>query len=161
MNIKWILLAISLAISFGPICAALVVHQSNLTALVMPENLGFLSETPKVSVEYQAATQTLNLRVSNPYDTALIFESMEAKIFCSTHNVEVGQISTQNPTTIKANSNAIIGLPITLTSDGQTHFITAHSGTSVNAELRDLELTVQGIKLTSSQPMSIGAITFP
>ena len=161
MNIKWILVAISLVISFGPICAALVVHQSNLTALVMPENLEFLSEMPKVSVEYQAATQTLNLRVSNPYDTALVFESMEAKIFCSTHNVEVGHISTQNPTTIKANSNAIIGLPIILTSAGQTHFLSAHSGTAVNAELRDLELTVQGIKLTSSQPMSIGAIMYP
>jgi len=161
MNIKWILVAISLVISFGPICAALVVHQSNLTALVMPENLGFLSETPKISVEYQAATLTLNLRVSNPYDTDLTFESMEARIFCSTHDVEVGHISTQNPTTIRANSNAVIGLPITFTSTGQTHFLTAHSGATVNAELRNLELMVQGIKLTSTQPISIGAITFP
>jgi len=162
IHIKWILRAISLVILVVPICSGLLIYGGNLSALVMPEKTDFLKDTPQVEwIGYQASTHKLEFKFSNPWKMAIMFNSMSADVYCKDHNVLIGAINLPNPVTVQPKFSQKISLVITFSSTAQSHFINYHFGAGASAELRNMEFTVQGVKLTSNQPMDIGTIIYP
>jgi len=156
MNIRWVLLAISVLIFVGPIGAALVIYRDNLAALVMPETPEFLTAAPEITYVGIDSSNPLSMRfkIENPYKMSLSLNSIGAEVFCSDHNTLLGFANETDSVSIPAKSTAIISLALTFTSQGVTHIQTSHLGTNFYIDLRDLELDVQGIKLHSEEQIS-------
>jgi len=165
MNMKWILLAISVVIFVGPIGSALVIHRDNLAALVVPEAPEFMTATPKIEyVGYEIidlSKQLLKFEIVNPYRVKLRLNSISAEVFCSDHDVFLGFANETGSIDIRAKSSAIISLLLTFTSEGQTHILTNHLGKDIYVDLRGLALDIQGIKILYKEDIRVGPISIP
>ena len=166
MNIKWILIAISIAIAVGPIGVGLLMYQNNIAALIMPEEPKFIKEAQEFSNitgdtwHYNPTTHTASFSFPNPFSTTLTFNSISADVYCSEHNILVGHMSFSSPTNIPSKSSGLISLVITFTTQGEAHIIAYHGGT-LNVDIRNMNINIQGITLRSKEPIEIGTISYP
>ncbi len=165
MHIKWILLIVSIAIIVCPIGGALVAYRDNLQALVVPETPEFMSETPEITyLDYSVGANVNKLRFKfvNPYSINLTIKSINAEIFCVEHNVTLGSANGTAPVEVAAKGNAVIILALNFNTQAETHFLTEHAGkTTVEIELRNLEVEVQGVKIRYAQAVGVGSIPMP
>jgi len=168
MNIKWVLLAISVVTFLGPMGAALVIYRDNLATLVVPETPEFMTVAPEIEyVGYQIIDPlkppSLKFKIANPYSINLRLNSISAKVFCSDHDTLLGFANETGSINIPAKSPAIISLVLTFTSEGDMHIITNHLGKNdFYVDLRGLALDIQGIKLRYEEQISrVGPIPIP
>jgi hypothetical protein len=168
MSIKWVLTAISVLIFVVPICGALIDYQNDLAALVMPETPESLTQ-PSPNMEYVGYQITdplkpplLKFRIYNSYSVNLRLDSIGAEVFCSDHGTFLGFANGTGVVDIPAKSSEVIGLTLTLTSEGEAHIYHNHLGGDFYIDLRSLALNVQGIKIRYREQISrIGPIRIP
>jgi len=164
MNIKWVLLAISILTSLGPIVAAVVIYQNNLMALVMPETSGLTAAAP--SIEYEdcdfsdPSKPLLRFKIENPYKINLKLDAIRAEVFCSNHNTQIGSARESSSVSIPSKSSKTVSLVLSYTSEGETHVLNSHLGKNdLYLDLRDLTFEIQGLTLHFEQQIShIGPI---
>lgn len=165
MSIKTILLLISIVLFVCPIGGALIFYRDNLQALVMPENLEFMTNAPEIEYINYSITYnliTLQFRFKNPYNIALNISSIEGDVYCTEHDFCLGAVHEQDMVVVPSNSTAIITLVLSFNSEAPSHFLTQHFGdTHVKIELRNVKLTVQGVEIHYKKAVSIGNIPIP
>lgn len=164
MNIKWILVAISILTSLGPIVAAVVIYKDNLMTLVMPETSGLTTVTPNIKYEdcdfSDPSKPLLKFKIENPYKINLKLNSTRAEVYCSSHNVHMGSARETSSMNIPPESSKTVSLVLSYTSEGETHVLNSHLGKSdLYLDLRDLTFEIQGLTLHFEQEIShIGPI---
>lgn len=156
MQIKWVLLTISLILSLGPICGAILVYRGNLLALVTPTDIEFFENfsenLPQIElVDCNLTELTLTVNISNPLETTLHVDSVSAEIFCKTHSVHLGQLHESAPLDILPKTSGLFTLQLELTSAGEEHIQSLHDDGDIEIELRNFELCIQGITVRVNQ----------
>jgi hypothetical protein len=183
------LLLISIGTILGPVGVVVVMYRDNLPALVIPpqindlingnsdmiphgdsfNNDNFTSEqdrflTPVLinkQVDIVARTFTLTVNFTDTFSFDLTLNSITAGIACADHNYLLGNVSVSGPIVIPQGQTAQITISGSWTQEAEIHIITHHLGAnSVNVNLIDATIDVNGIIIQQSQPQNIGEISF-
>ena len=180
MNILGALLVILNVVSIlGPIAGVALVYQSNLEEMVIPPQLqeimngggsgsdlnglslltGEDVQLPQfVSATANPATRTITiiLNFSNPFKTNLNMKSISADIVCSAHGFVLGQASLAQPTILVGKQTTEMTIICQWTIDAETHFSTAHLGSSgVDVDVKGLTINVNDITIQSEESYHI------
>jgi hypothetical protein len=116
---------------------------------VLPQ---FVSATPDVS----GRTVTIILSYTNPFDYALMIDSISADIECSLHGFTLGHASLVQPTNIAAGATAEVVVRCDWTQAAVDHFHAEHAGaTRLAAEVVGVTIEVNGITVQSDETYPI------
>jgi LEA14-like dessication related protein len=165
-KVRICLALISVAITAGPICGALIIYRDNLLAVVIPPQASdlltdFTNKSPNatfVEYYYNASSQsvTLKINVTNPYSFDLTINSFSADVECREHHYHLGNVTSNVPQNIPKNSFALISVVMIWTQDAAKHFQTSHLGeSSIFVDLVDSKVDVQGIAVQLQSRESI------
>lgn len=176
MRIGLILFLISIIILLGPILIGILIYRENLVALVLPteETMKNLEDTfqnleETASFNYKdhepVGSDSLRVRftISNPYAIDLTVQSVSAKAYCHDHNKYIGSVQGENmPLQIPAKSSRILNLIISYSSEGKADINAYHRGVNnLYLDLKDMQLKIQGIEITSGEVIQIGPLLIP
>lgn len=165
-KVRTCLVLISVAITAGPICGALIIYRDNLLALIIPPQASDLAtdltnNSPNatfVEYHYNASSQsvTLKINVTNPYGFDLTINSFSADVECRDHHYHLGNVTSNVPQNIPKNSFALVSVVMTWTQDAVNHFQISHPGkSSTFVDLVDSKVDVQGIAVQLQSRESI------
>jgi hypothetical protein len=119
-----------------------------VTPTLVSANIDNVSRTFTITVNY---TNTL------AYDLTL--NNFTADVQLSQDNYPLGSISLTNPVTLPAGQASLITVSGFWTQDAENHISTNYPGaTSVDVNLVNITVNVNGIVIQQSQPISVGSI---
>jgi hypothetical protein len=122
---------------------------SLVTPVFVGAQIDNVSRTFSVTVNF---TNTLGL-------DGLTLNAVSADAQCSQHGYQLGTISLASPVTIDSGETAQITVTGAWTQDAENHVLTEHSGaTSVDVNLVNLTVDVNGIVISESGPIAVGSI---
>jgi hypothetical protein len=123
---------------------------------------GFLTPV-LVSAQIDNATRTLTVtvNVTNPLSYDLTVNSLNSTIVCNQHNYQLGAISLANPVMIPAGQTSQVTISGYWTQDAENHIHSEHQGaTSIDINLVNTAINVNGIVIQSPEPINAGSIPF-
>jgi hypothetical protein len=183
-----ILLLISIGTIVGPVGAVVVMYRDNLTEIVLPPQLSDIingnssifvannngdGSNAATSLEQQvlapvfvgaqinnvSRTFTVTVNFTNTFNYDLTVNSISAGVECSQHNYPLGSISLNGVVAVLAGQSSQITVSGTWTQDAENHVRIEHPGAiSVNVNLIDLTINVNGIVIQETEPISVGDV---
>ena len=173
-KVRLALSLLTIAIIVIPIAGVIVAYQNNLLGLVIPPEVNEIAsnlthggsssngngqEFPtQINSTYNAASRTVTLtfQYKNPFGFHVTINSMSGNIICDTDNFPLGTANLEKPVSLRANETATITVLGTWTEAAISHFQTAHPGAkTINADLVDLVVDAQGIKIQTNQRIQL------
>jgi hypothetical protein len=104
-------------------------------------------------------TFSVTVNFTNTFGVDLILNAVSADAQCSQHGYPLGTISLANPVTINAGETSQITVSGSWTQDAENHVQTEHAeATSVDVNLVNLTVDVNGIVISQPEPISVGSI---
>jgi hypothetical protein len=183
------LVLISIGTILAPIGAVVIMYRDNLPQIVIPAEItdlmngnsssilshygvdegnltsdqGSFLAPVFVSSEIDNTTRTFNILVNftNSFTFNLTLNEVSAGIACSEHNFLLGNVSVVGPINISSGETAQIHITGSWTQEAENHFITLHPNQdSINVNLIDLTVNVNGLIIHQTEPVNIGDIAF-
>ena len=164
-----ILLLISVGTVVGPVGAVAYTYRDNLAQMVVPTQLNEIVNgtnsaflTPvfvgsQVNVLARTFSVTVNFTNTLGYD--LTINSVSAQAVCTEHNYSLGTIGLASPAMALANETTTITVSGSWTQDAENHILSQHLGaTSVDVNLIELTIDVNGVTVQQNEPVSVGNI---
>jgi len=123
-------------------------------------NNGFITPTFVSSqINNAAKTFTVTVNVTNSFGYDLTLNSMNATVESSTDNYQLGTITLTSPVTIIAGQIALVTVSGMWTQDAVNYVQNNFSGaTSINVNLADISIDVNGIVVQQTQPVNVGNV---
>jgi hypothetical protein len=183
-----ILFLISVGTIVGPVGAVAFMYRDNLVQVVVPPQLSdilngnssilgssngegfgntlFGSDQQILAPVFVGAqidkisrTFTVTVNFTNTLNYDLTLNSLTAGAECSQHNYSLGDISLNGVITMPASQTSQITVSGSWTQDAENHFANEHTGaSSVNVNLVNLTLDVNGIVIQETDPISVGDV---
>jgi hypothetical protein len=178
-----VLLLISIGTIVGPVGAVVVMYSANLPELVIPVELTNGNSTIAqlingignnntsdqnsflrpvfvgAEVDNVGRTFTVTINFTNTLGFDLTLNTLSAGIVCPKHNFQVGNVSINSPVTLVSGETTQITVSGLWTQDAENHFTTQHAGqTSINIDLVNLTLDVNGITVHQTEPVNISGV---
>ena len=174
-KLKIILTILSISITVLPIAGAVLAYRDNLIGLVMPPEVISITDgsitnssqfqppmpvgEPQYNPETKTATFTFNF--TNPLNSPMTINTLEAGIKCGEHGFLLGNASIDKPLTLNPGESAVITAFGKLSDDAINHFKTQHAGDNyVNVDFSNLNVDIAGIKVQVDE-QEIGNIPIP
>jgi hypothetical protein len=173
-KVRLALSLVTIAIIVVPIVGVLIAYQNNLLGLVIPPEVNEIAdnlthgsssgsgngqEVPtQINTTYNAASRTVTLtfQYKNPFGFDVTINSMSGNIICDTDDFPLGTAHLDKPVSLSAGETATITVLGTWTEVAINHFQTAHPGAkTINADLVDLVVDAQGIKIQTNQRIQL------
>jgi hypothetical protein len=161
-----ILLLISIGTVVGPIGAVVIIYRDNLVQLVVPPQITdilngnstiFQGNAAQIDIASRTFTVTVNFTDTFIFDLTL--NNVSAEAVCAQHNYPLGNISFNGVILISTGETAQIPVSGLWTQDAENHILTEHpDATSVDVNLVNLTINVNGIVIQQSEPVSVGSI---
>jgi hypothetical protein len=102
---------------------------------------------------------TITVNFTNTFSFNLTLNSLSAGVICHEHNYLLGNVSVNGPITIRSDETSQIYITGSWTQDAENHVSTMHEGqTSINVDLIDLTIDVNGINVHNKEPINIGGV---
>jgi hypothetical protein len=110
-------------------------------------------------INEESRSFTITVNFTNTFNFNLTLESLSAGVNCDEHNYLLGNLGVNGPITIISGETSQIHVSGSWTQDAENHCTTLHEGqTSINLNLIDLTITVNGVKIHETEPVNIGEI---
>ncbi len=121
---------------------------------------GFITPTfVSAQINNEAKTFTVTVNVTNNFNYDLTLNSMTATVESSQDNYQLGTISLNAPVTIIAAQTALVTVTGTWTQDAINYVQNNYEGaTSINVNLANISINVNGIIIQQTEPVNIGDI---
>jgi hypothetical protein len=172
-KVRLLLTVISILIVVVPILGIVLAYQNNLLGLIIPPEVNEITdnlmhggssngngqEVPsQITTTYDPASRTFTLtfQYKNPFFFDVTINSMSGNIVCDTDNFPLGTANLADPVSLDAGETATLTVHGTWTEAAVSHFQTAHPGAkTINADLVDLVVDAQGIKIQTNQRIQL------
>ena len=183
-----ILLLISIGTIVGPVGAVVVMYRDNLAEIVVPPQISDImngntsilgggngngdgsallgSDQQILAPVYVSAqidkvsrTFTVTVNFTNTLNYELRLNSLSAGVECSQHNYYLGTIGLNGAIAMPAGQTSQITVSGSWTQDAENHAVSEHaSASSINVNLVNLTIDVNGIVIQETEPISVGDV---
>jgi hypothetical protein len=110
-------------------------------------------------IDNVSRTFSVTVNFTNTFGLDLTINAVSADVQCSQHGYQLGTISLANPVTINSGETTPITVSGAWTQEAENHVLTEHAGaTSVDANLVNLSVNVNGIVISQAGPISVGSV---
>jgi len=110
-------------------------------------------------INSEARTFTVTVNVTNSFSYDLTLNSINATVESSQDNYQLGTISLTTPVTILAGQTSAVTVSGAWTQDAENYVLNTYGGaTSIDVNLVNTTVDVNGIVIQETQPINIGNI---
>ena len=178
-KVKIFLVMLTIAITVLPIAVEILMYRDNLLGLIVPPeivsmingggsnssliNSEFTLPQPVGEPQYNPETKTVSFtfNFTNPLNTPVTVNKLEAGIASHDDGVFLGNISISEPLTLTPGQTADITVLGVLSDDAINYFKTHSKGqSSINIDMTNLNVDVAGVKVQVDK-QNIGNIPIP
>ncbi|MFB3888231.1 MAG: hypothetical protein ACE14S_01990 [Candidatus Bathyarchaeia archaeon] len=153
----------------GPTIGVAVVYQSNLTELIIPQEVtqalnDTLTVTQQtnlaqiVNAEFDNTSRTVTLTVdfTNPVDDTLELKAFTGNVECATHGFTFGQANLGNEVALPPQETTQIIVTAAWTEDSENHLQAEHSEAStIDINITNLTVNINDVTTQLSDPVTM------
>lgn len=173
---KVLLSILSVLIMVLPLAVQVMAYQNNLVGLIIPPEITGLmnGSNNAINTQFQAPqivgepqynpdthTATFTFSFTNPLNTEMDIDTLEAGVKCHDHDLLLGTASISQPIALAPSETEQIQAFGQLSEEAINHIITQHSGNkNVNIDFVNLNVEIAGVKVQVDK-QNIGYINIP